>query len=312
MATNDKYNIHSDFQKFPVINIKFNSLMMGIFNTMLKVSRVMQKRSYDLNVEKVTTKAVDGYPVKLIVMTPHNVKAKAPALVYYHGGGFGMTYSSMHLENAERYANETGCISIFVQYRLMPKHPFPNGFDDSYAALQWTVDNAEKLGIDKQHIVVGGDSAGGAMAAGASQKARDTNLVKLCGQLLIYPVLDHSCSTPSATNFTDVPLWNANSNRGMWDTYLKRYAKDDLPDYAAPGHGNLAALPLTYIETAEFDPLRDEDHMYAEALRALGNEPIMNETFGTIHGYDGNGNSAISKSSMVKRIEFLKQAFGQV
>ena len=93
--------------------------------------------------------------------------------------------------------------------------------------------------------------------------------------------------------------------------YLKRYPEGELPDYAAPGHGDLTNLPPTYIETAEFDPLRDEAHVYAQALRALDNKPVMNETFGTIHGYDGNVKSEITKASMVKRIDFLKRIFSQ-
>ena len=184
-----------------------------------------------------------------------------------------------------------------------------DGFDDCYAALNWVVENAARLGVDRTRIAVGGDSAGGALAAGVAQKCRDEQLTRLCGQLLIYPVLDHRCSTKSATDFVDVPVWNAISNRRMWAMYLKRVTAVDLPAYAAPGLGDANGLPRTYIETAEFDPLRDEGLNYAKRLAACGNSPTLNETCGTIHGYDAIAKNEIAIASMQKRIVFLKSAF---
>ena len=117
----------------------------------------------------------------------------------------------------------------------MPKHPFPAGFDDSYATLEWLVQSADKLGVDTSRIAVGGDSAGGALAAGVAQKSRDEPLVPLCAQLLVYPVLDNTCSTASATDFIDVPLWNAKSNRHMWDVYLSHYPGGEAPPLRSTG-----------------------------------------------------------------------------
>jgi acetyl esterase/lipase len=142
-----------------------------------------------------------------------------------------------------------------------------------------------------------------------AQKSRDEKLIKLCAQLLIYPVLDNTCSTPSATEFVDVPVWNARSNRHMWDMYLSRYRETAIPAYAAPGHGQLHHLPMTYVETAEFDPLRDEGLSYIAALQQQGIEVFINETKQTVHGYDAMAKSEISKRSMLARIAFLNQAF---
>ncbi|NQX87760.1 MAG: alpha/beta hydrolase [Halioglobus sp.] len=241
-------------------------------------------------------------------MTPRGLTHPAPALIYYHGGAFAITYSSLHLKNCERYAEEAGCVVVFVDYRLAPRHPFPAGFDDSYRSLEWVVANAAELGIDTDHIAVGGDSAGGALAAGVAQKTRDHQLVSLCAQLLIYPVMDNTCSTPSAKDFVDVPLWNAISNRNMWKMYLGD-SGGQAPAYAVPGHGDLLALPLSYIETAEFDPLRDEGLQHAADLSERGIEVILNETKGTIHGYDGSVASDISHRAVLARINFLKKAF---
>ena len=308
---NKKYDIHPDFEKFPVVTLTFNAVLLWLINTAMKAQCFFARRSLKLTVAHHIITRADGSRLKIFTMTPHNLAARvpAPALVYYHGGGFGITYASLHLQSCERYANETGCIVIFVPYRLAPKHPFPGGFDDCYASLEWVITKAGSLGIDANRIAVGGDSAGGALAAGVAQKSRDEKLIKLCAQLLIYPVLDNTCSTPSATEFVDVPVWNARSNRHMWDMYLSRYRETAIPAYAAPGHGQLHHLPMTYVETAEFDPLRDEGLSYISALQQQGIEVIINETKQTVHGYDAMEKSEISKRSMLARIAFLNQAF---
>jgi len=305
----DKYNIHPDFSKFPVLTLKFSPIILFLINLIMKIQRFFTKRHFDLKIDKHRVKRPDGSTIKVITMTPHGLAKPAPALVYYHGGGFAMTYASLHLESCERYANEAGCIVVFVEYRLAPKHPFPAGFDDCYTGLDWAVRQADGLGIDSSRIAVGGDSAGGAMAAGVAQKARDQHLVDLCAQLLIYPVLDSRCSTPSATDFVDVPLWNAISNRRMWEMYLSKNPGDQVPDYAAPGLGSIEGLPFTYVETAEFDPLRDEGLDYAKALQQQGTQVTVNETSRTVHGYDGNAKSELAKQSLLERIAFLQQAF---
>ena len=308
---NKKYDIHPDFEKFPVATLTFNVVLLWLINTVMKLQCFFVRRSLNLTIEHRLITRADGSRLKIFTMTPHNLTTRvpAPALIYYHGGGFGITYASLHLQSCERYANETGCIVIFVPYRLAPKYPFPGGFDDCYASLEWVITKADSLGIDANRIAVGGDSAGGALAAGVAQKSRDEKLIKLCAQLLIYPVLDNTCSTASATEFIDVPVWNARSNQYMWDMYLSRYRDAAAPTYAAPGHGQLHHLPMTYVETAEFDPLRDEGLSYISALQQQGIEVIANETKQTVHGYDAMAKSEISKRSMLARIAFLNQAF---
>jgi acetyl esterase/lipase len=304
-----KYDIHPDFAKIPSITFRFSAPIMWLINALMKMQRRFARRRFALDIKNHTLASTDGSRFDVIVMTPRDLHQPAPALLYYHGGAFAMSYASMHLDSCERYANDAGCVVVFVDYRLGPKYPFPNGFDDCYDALAWVVREAGNLGIDTSRIAVGGDSAGGALAAGVAQKARDEQLATLCGQLLIYPVMDNTCSTPSATEFVDVPLWNAISNRRMWAMYLSRYGQGELPPYAAPGLGQLQHLPLSYVETAEFDPLRDEGRNYIDALRAQGVEVVTNETRRTIHGYDGVAGNPIAQESLQKRIRFLQQAF---
>jgi acetyl esterase len=309
MSATEKYAIHSDFAKVPVMNIRFSALVIAFLNLVIRVTRVLRKRSSDVTVTRHKIAGQGGHWIGVRVVTPDNVKPGAPALIYYHGGAFAMTFASLHLESAERYARDAGCIVIFVRYRLAMKNPFPDGFDDAYAALNWVVASADQLGVDRARIAVGGDSAGGALAAGVAQKCRDEKLFSLCGQMLIYPALDHRCVTTSATEFVDVPLWNAISNRRMWAMYLRRFTLVAPPAYAAPGLGDANGLPPSYIETAEFDPLRDEGRNYAKALADCGNEATLNETHGTIHGYDSMANNETAVASMQKRIDFLKSVF---
>jgi len=228
--------------------------------------------------------------------------------LYYHGGAFAITHASMHIKMCERYAREAGCVVVFVDYRLAPQHPFPVGFNDCYAALQWTIGNAASLGVDTKRIAVMGDSAGGALAAGVAQKAFD-NGITLCAQVLVYPVLDSECKTVSATEFLDTPLWNSGGNRRMWAMYLKS-SGGKAPEYAAPGlRTKLAGLPRCYVDTAEFDPLRDEGIAYAQALTAQGVLVTLNQTRGTIHGYEMSPKNPQTLASMAGRIEFMRESF---
>jgi len=305
----NKYDIHPDFARFPVFTLRFRTLTLWFINFLTSMQCAFVRPRLRLAVTNHHLPRPDGSRLKVFSMKPKGIAKPAPALVYYHGGAFALTYAGLHLKNCERYAREAGCIVIFVDYRLAPRFPFPAGFDDCYHSLRWVVDNAGNLGIDPERIAVGGDSAGGALAAGVAQRARDEGLVKLCGQMLVYPVLDNTCSTPSATDFVDTPLWNAVSNRNMWNMYLHPYPIGTALPYAAPGLGALRGLPLSYVETAEFDPLRDEGLRYIEKLRQAGIAVQVNETKRTVHGYDASAGSDIARQSMLERINFLNEAF---
>ena len=172
-AMSKKYNIHPDFARFPVFSFRFNSVIVATLNLLIRTTRWLGKRSYSLDTQYHTLVSADGGSFDIMVMKPYGLRSPAPALLYYHGGAFAMTYASNHLQSCERYANEAGCVVILVAYRLAPRHPFPCAFDDCYAALQWAVAGCDSLGLDRHRIAVGGDSAGGALAAGVAQRARD-------------------------------------------------------------------------------------------------------------------------------------------
>jgi acetyl esterase/lipase len=231
-------------------------------------------------------------------------------LVYYHGGAFVMKPAPQHFENAVRYAREADCLVIFVEYRLAPKYPFPAGFNDCHAALLWAISNAEKLGIDKGRLVVGGDSAGGGLAAGVVQRARQEDGIQLRGQLLIYPAVDLVCNRPSIAAFANVPPFKNASVVAIAETYLGRPISAGIPRYASPILGDVSQLAPAYVETPEFDLLHDQGNAYARALMDKGVEVDLNEIKGAIHGFDVLvANSSLSKDAMRRRIQFLRRVF---
>lgn len=306
----DKYKIHDDFKKLPVLSVQFKPWIIALLNTAVKADRRVRCLRVSQPVSRETHRlySSDGVAFDVITIKPNRATDRLPVLLYFHGGAFAMTYATSHLQFCERYAYEANCAVVFVDYRLGPKYPFPAGFNDCYQSLQWLLSHEATEGFDTQRVIVGGDSAGGALAAGVAQKANDEDLT-LAGQLLIYPVADHKCSTDSAQQFDDVPVWNAVSNQRMWDMYLGAQ-RDTPPKYAVPGQGeSLQGLPMAYIETAEFDPLRDEGLEYAEQLHASGVVVTRNETQGTVHGFDVNTKSAITEGALTARIGFLRQVF---
>jgi len=312
MAKQSKYAIHPDFAHYPAIPFPFNGLMVSLINGLMHMDTFFRQRHLLQQAIKHSAQSVDGSHFNIYQFNPKDVKPgeKLPALIYYHGGAFVLSYASTHIVSMDIYAQRARCAVFMVDYRLAPKHVFPKGFEDCFAALQWVSSNAAKLGVDAAHIAIAGDSAGGAFSAGIAQKVKDEGGPAICGQLLIYPALDKTSSTDSVKQFVDTPLWNGIANKKMWELYLKNYAGKPTPHYAAPSdRTDLKGLAPAYVESAEFDPLRDEADVYAKRLQAAGVKTVFNPTKGTIHGYDTVFDSEISKAAMQQRLDFLRTIF---
>lgn len=302
--------IHPDFQKIRGMKLSFNPLLLNTLNAGLSFAASRKWSKYKSIVTKHTVIGLDGHRIPVWLIRPEHLSATAPALVYCHGGAFILKHSPQHIENAIRYAQDANCCVLFVDYRLAPQHPFPAGFNDCYSTLLWANQNAEKLGIDKQSFAVGGDSAGGAIAAGMAQKAAHEDKLTLRGQLLLYPVTDSDCKTKSGVAFADVPPFKQFSLLKMWEAYLGHPPSAGVSQYASPLHGNLKNLAPAYVETGEYDPLRDEGINYAKALQTNGVTVELNETQGTVHGFDALvPESSISKTAIEMRAAFLRQIF---
>ncbi len=279
-----KYNLHPDFKNARFIHAPTNTFGVELMNRFNE--KAIEKMKFDskLRVEMVQITSEDGALVDAVLMRPKKMKEVLPCLLYFHGGGFKIKASPLVLENLEEYTLKVNCVSLMVDYRLMPRYPFPKGFEDAYAAFEWAKGKGMAYGIDPDRIAVAGASAGGALAAGVAQKARDKGEAGIKVQILIYPVTDWQQRSDSLKKYWDAPVWSARKNRKMWDEYLLGGRSDDI-GYASPLYGrSFKGLPRTYIEVAEYDCLRDEGIAYGKALVNAGVEVEIHEVIGGVHG----------------------------
>ena len=191
-----------------------------------------------------------------------------PVIVYFHGGGFVLGDLDSDDPLCRDLCDRTGAIVISVNYRHAPEARFPAAADDGFAAVEWVAKNAVELGGVPGQLVVAGWSAGGNIAAGAAQRARDAGGPELAGQVLLTPVTDSDLTRPSYVENGDGYVLTAGLMRWFWDYYADE--SDRLDPKAAPIRGQRTGLPPAVIITAQFDPLRDEGDAYADALEAAG------------------------------------------
>jgi len=287
----------------PPINEKF--LAMSVPH-MKPPKFLWRDKELTVTVHEVT--CYDGDSITCFVLSPKNLSTKTPCLIYLHGGGFVLEAAGYHYSNAMRYAKEVGCKVVFPLYRLAPEHPHPVFFEDCYAAFCWAYDNAEELGIDTQHIGIGGDSAGSMLAVGVCMMAKGRNHpVIFRFQMLPYPYLDARNNSESCKKFTDTPMWNSTLSSKIEPMTKADRSRPDYVYYSPVEADSFDGLPPAYIETAEFDCLHDDGTLYAKLLREAGIEVTLNETKGTMHGFDISTKAPITLSAMEQRIAFMKQ-----
>ena len=208
--------------------------------------------------------------------------AVLPALVYAHGGGWFLCSLELYDNPCRALANATGCMVLSVDYRLAPEHKFPVPVEDFYCALRWVCEQAGMLSVDPARIAVGGDSAGGNLAAAAAIMARDRGGPRIAHQLLCYPVLDHSFSTDSYRAYGQNFFLTEETMRYCWFTYLLNEQDGDSP-YASPLRADLTGLPPATVLVCEYDPLRDEGEAYARRLREAGVDACDHRLPGMVH-----------------------------
>lgn len=304
-----KYPINKEYFPFSHITPPIqNGRIAGFMGSMMKPPRWI-RHDHEVAVTEKSVTSYDGTEIGVLFFEPYGLEEPTPCLVYYHGGGFVFGASGAHYKVIKQCALEAECKVVFVQYRLAPKNPHPAPSEDCYAALRWTFENAGKLNIDRSRIAVGGDSAGGALAAAACQMARDRGTDMPIFQLLVYPVTDRRMQTESCKKYTDTPMWNAKLTAKMWKSYIQDENASSIA-YASPMEArSFENLPSAYVETAEFDCLHDEGIAYAEVLKGAGITVELNETKGTMHGFDIIRNAPTTKKAVSKRIEYMKSRF---
>jgi len=208
-----------------------------------------------------------------------------PALVYFYGGGWTLGNLETCDAVCRALANAAGIATVSVEYRLAPEHPFPAAVDDCYAGLVWVAEHAARIGVDPARLAVGGDSAGGNLAAAVTLLSRDEGGPALRHQLLVYPNTDCQWNPEALREYEDPLLFNRFSVEWYWKHYLTE-EKDGLNPLASPLRAqSLAGLPDATVITAEYDPLRDQGEEYARRLREDGAAVELRRYDGMAHGF---------------------------
>jgi acetyl esterase len=224
-------------------------------------------------------------PARLYVPPLPTPDAAAPLLVYYHGGGWVIGDVDMYDDLSRLIAAAAGCLVLSVDYRLAPEHPFPEPLEDAFAAFEWTAANAESLGADPERIGVGGDSAGGNMAAVVSQMAVEGGGERPAMQLLFYPVTDSVEDTRSRKLFADGFILTKADMEKFEAAYLPPGVDASHQRISILQCPDLRGLPPAYVATAGFDPLRDEGEAYALRMRDCGVRVALRRHAGLIHTF---------------------------
>ncbi|MGO9062023.1 MAG: alpha/beta hydrolase [Candidatus Binataceae bacterium] len=237
-------------------------------------------------VAKSEDRAIDGPAgqIGLRVYTPEG-NGPFPALVFFHGGGWVVGDLDSHDALCRALTNEARCITVAVDYRRAPENKFPAAAEDCYAATLWVAKNGASLNTHPAHLVVGGDSAGGNLAAAVSLMARDRAQPRICFQLLMYPALDSSLKSPSQTEFADGYLLTRADMAWFWGHYLAGDADRSNPYACQAAAEDLTGLPRAMVITAEFDTLRDEGEAYAQRLQQAKVPVIYTRFEGVTHGF---------------------------
>jgi acetyl esterase len=230
----------------------------------------------------VEDRSIGGIPVR--VYWPYTVKP-LPILVYYHGGGWVLGDIETYDGVCRALAMASGCIVASVEYRLAPEHPFPTPLEDCYAVTRYIAGHADEFGADADRLAVGGDSAGGNLAAGVTLLARERGGPAIHFQLLIYPATDYSADGGSVEEFAEGHFLTRAGMRWFWRQYVHD-AEQGLRPLASPLKAkDLSGLPPAFVVTAECDVLRDQGEAYAVRLEEAGVPVRLNRYDGTIHGF---------------------------
>lgn len=255
----------------------------------LRVARRVAERRPSLPVDGVDVRTEyvdrpDGSTVRVLSYERPDRVTPSGALVWIHGGGYILAGPEVAHAWCSRVAHDLGVLVVSVDYRLAPEHPFPAGLDDCFAALEWLRARAATLGVDPSRIAVGGDSAGGGLAAALAQMAHDRGGPPVAFQLLQYPMLDDRTALSPRRSI----VWTNPSNRFAWGAYLGHpVADDESRPWAVPARRvDLTGLPPAWIGVGDIDLFHDEDVDYATRLQAAGVECRLRVESGMYHGAD--------------------------
>ena len=230
---------------------------------------------------------VSGHRMKLIILSPETSAGPVPGILWIHGGGYMLGMASMvHGSCGKDLAEKFGAVVVSPGYRLAWQAPYPAAVKECYAALEYLWRHAEELGVDRGRILVGGESAGGGLAAAVCLAARDRGRIRVAMQMPLYPMLD--CEDTNSSRDNHGRVWNTRRNHWGWRHYLGRLnGSGKIPPYASPAREtNYAGLPPCYTYVCDGEPFYRETLTYIQNLREAG-VPARADVFpGNVHAFD--------------------------
>lgn len=313
--TNPLAHIHPELQPIAkrTPSITFSNKTLWLVRMVMNLTRAPQTPP-DILLENKFIPSQDGQTqIRLRIYKPHQSHQPIPVLLWLHGGGYVMGKPEMDDRKCFQFVRQLGIAVVSVDYRHAPKHPFPAGLEDSYAALKWVQTHAPQLGLQATHIALGGASAGGGLAAALAQLAHDRQEIKPIFQLLIYPMLDDRTVTRSDMAESNHLIWNQKSNRFGWESYLgQKCGAENMPAYAVPARRQeLSGLPPAWIGVGTEDLFYEEDLAYARKLQEAGVPCETHIVQGAFHGFDAtNPQLTIVQEFQNAQIAALKKYMG--
>lgn len=304
-----KYNIRPEYSKLD-LPMPLDRMPLSFLRPSTRLMYNLAPVNRGISFKRCQISGYQGKKLSVDIYRPKNAAGDIPVLFNLHGGAFIMEAAPHHRLLACDYALGMNCAVVMPHYSLAPENPFPQGLMESISVWQWLCKEARNMKLDSGRMAVCGDSAGGGLAASLCHILRDNGDKAPLFQMLIYPVTDLRMETTSMKEFTDTPIWNARLNAWMIKGYLNNGLKD-LPEYyASPARSpRFDGLPPAYIETAEFDCLRDEGAAYHGKLRAAGVESVYKQTQGTIHGFEVKYDCEYTRQIVAERITFGRRYF---
>lgn len=243
------------------------------------------KPDKDIVVQKITIHTA-SHKIPALILSPKTGAEQAPGVLWIHGGGYILGMKEMvHMSRAVDLVKKYGAVVLSPGYRMAFQAPYPAAIDDCYAALLYLKEHARELHINSSQIMVGGESAGGGLAAALCMIARDRKTVNIAYQMPIYPMLDNLDTDTSADNHGKV--WNTKKNHFAWKIYLRENAKREVSSYAAPARQtDYAGLPPAYTFVGDGEPFYRETMTYIENLKQAGVPAEVDVYHNNMHAFD--------------------------
>lgn len=297
--------LRETFRRVPALPLH-NKLLLAILQPLMR----MGKKPDSLHGVAIAEHNTGSSTVR--VYTPEGELSGA-GLLWIHGGGYVIGAPTINDRECALYARDLKMIVVSAGYRLAPKHPFPAGMDDCFAAWQWLLNNAADLGVNPQRIVISGQSAGGGMAAGLVQRIHDGGGIQPAGQALFCPMIDDRTATKTELDALKHKMWTNVNNRGGWRHYLGMApGSASVPQYAAAARReDLSGLPPAWIGVGDIDLFHDEDTTYARRLRDAGVPCDLDIFPGAPHGFEILAvDASITKQCWDANYRFLRRVLG--